>query len=87
MIFNMYSVRDSKAEAFMVPFTMHNDGVAIRAFADMVRDENHAFSKNPEDYDLYYIGEFDDELAAIYQKIDNEEPVKLIYKGTAVPEK
>lgn len=55
----MYSVYDKAAEAFMSPFALAADGQAKRAFIDHVmRDENA--SKFPEDYSIWYVGEFDD---------------------------
>lgn len=65
MKLNVYSIMDNKAEAFLPPFFMHNDSVAMRAFADAVNDSTHQFFKNPNDYCLYRIGHFDDNTGVI----------------------
>lgn len=56
----IYSVYDSKAEAYMQPFFMQTRGAALRAFSDAVDDSNSVLSKHPEDYTLFEIGEFSD---------------------------
>lgn len=66
MIQNIYTVFDSKAKTYMQPFFVLNDSVAKRAMVNLLRDPEHQFSKNPEDYSLYHIGEYDDAAAAIY---------------------
>lgn len=65
MQLNAYSVFDNKAIAFIPPFFMVNDAVAIRNFADAVNDPTHAFHKNPDDYVLYRIGSFDDSVGVL----------------------
>ena len=60
MISKIFSIRDNKAGAFMQPFYMPNQAMAIRAISDCVSDQNHMFNKHAMDYDLYYLGEFDD---------------------------
>lgn len=56
----MFSVFDQKAQAYLPPFFMHAEGMAIRSFGDCIEDPEHQFGKHPEDYTLYEIGEFDD---------------------------
>lgn len=64
MIVKMYSVYDSKAEAFLPPFFMLSRGSAIRDFSDAVNDASHVFFKHREDYTLFELGSFDDSSAA-----------------------
>ena len=61
----IFTVYDSKAEAYMPPFFMQSTGQAMRTFEDTVRDENHAFAKHPEDYTIFELGTFDDANASI----------------------
>lgn len=56
----IYAVRDEKAECFGNPFYMGNDGEALRAFSDGVKDSKSALAAHPADYRLYRLGEFDD---------------------------
>ena len=55
---SLYSVRDSKADSFGVPFTAVNDNVASRMFEQLANDEASTIYNYPEDYNLYKIGSF-----------------------------
>ena len=61
MKLSIFSVFDSKASAFLPPFFLHNDAMAIRVFSDCVNADTHAFGKHPADYTLFRIGSFSDE--------------------------
>lgn len=74
MIFRIFSVHDSKAEAFMTPFFMPKTAQAQRIFEQMVRDETHQFSRAPHDYTLFEIGMFDDEDGGV----DRSVPMSVI---------
>jgi len=58
--FKAYSIFDEKAKAFLPPFFLHNEAVAVRAFADCVNNPEHQFGKHPTDYTLFCLGGFDD---------------------------
>lgn len=60
MIQKLYSVRDSKAGIFHPPFPQKTHGEAERTFASTVRNKDTSLHAYPDDYDLYYLGEFDD---------------------------
>ena len=62
---NIFSIYDSKAKAYLTPFFLHQDGMAIRIFTDCVNDPNHQFNKHPEDYILFNIGTWSDDKAII----------------------
>jgi len=63
MIYKILSIRDRAADAFAVPMFFQSTGQAIRAFADEIKNprENNNLNKHPDDFDLYLIGEFDDQ--------------------------
>lgn len=61
MITRVFSVYDSKALAYNVPFFMPSVGAAVRAFADLSNDSNTTINKHPTDYVLYEIGTYNDE--------------------------
>jgi len=65
MKMQMFSVYDSKAEAFLPAFTCGNVPVAQRNVADCLTDPEHPFTKNPQDYTLFHLGEWDDQTAHI----------------------
>lgn len=60
MELKVYSIRDAKAEIFNPPFYKKTHGEAERDFSALVRDEKSMVCKYPEDYDLYYLGTYDD---------------------------
>lgn len=60
MVHRIFTIHDSKAEAFLPPFFLPTAGMATRAFADMVMQPEHAFNQHPEDYTLFEIGEWSD---------------------------
>jgi hypothetical protein len=57
----IYSIRDSKAEYFTQPFFKKTHGEAERDFTMLAKDEKSQIAQFPEDYDLYYIGDYDDQ--------------------------
>ena len=65
MIQKVFTIYDSKLEAYMQPFFMQSKGQAIRAFTDSVNDSQSQFNKHPEDFTLFQIGEYDDATARI----------------------
>lgn len=60
MELKMFSIRDSKGEIFNTPFYSKTHGEAERNFHQLVKDEKSTVSKYPEDFDLYYLGTYDD---------------------------
>jgi hypothetical protein len=65
MITKMFTVYDSKTEAYLQPFFVASKGAAVRSFADAVNEEGHQFNKYPEDFTLFELGEYDDSNASI----------------------
>lgn len=57
-----FSVHDSKVEAFITPFFDLTKGSAIRSFSDACNQEDNMFRKHAEDYTLFHVGRFDQEL-------------------------
>ena len=61
MIMLAFAVRDKAVEAYMPVFMCRSKGEAIRSFTMAVRDVKHQFAASKIDYDLFYIGSFDDQ--------------------------
>lgn len=55
----VYAIRDAKTEAWLQPMFFVNTAQALRQFGDSLQDEN-TFSKHPEDFSLWQLGEYDD---------------------------
>lgn len=60
----MCSIRDSKAEAWLSPMFFQAKGQALRSFSDAVNGDGE-FAKHPEDYTLFYLGDFDDSCGGV----------------------
>mgnify|MGYP000485008555 CR=1 FL=1 len=65
MINKIFTVYDQKAHAYLPPFFLPQEGMAIRTFADCVNKPDHQFNAHPEDYNLAEIGTFNDENGEI----------------------
>jgi hypothetical protein len=60
VIYNVFSIYDEKADAFLPPFILPNVNMAKRVFSDCVNSDTHQFGLNPTDYTLFELGTFDD---------------------------
>lgn len=60
----LYMTFDSKTAVFSNLHVQLSDAAAVRKFGDLVNDgnlQNNEFFRHPEDYSLFYVGEYDDE--------------------------
>lgn len=64
MIRRIFSIYDIKAELFSPPFYMATAGEAVRAFKDLVNDNQSSISRHPGDYRLMCLGTWDDAAGA-----------------------
>lgn len=60
-----FSIRDAKSEVFNTPFFQKTHGEAERTFRQLVTNSESMPGKYPEDYDLYYLGEYDDQTGLL----------------------
>jgi len=65
MLHGMYAVKDKAADAFIPPFFLPTDSMAIREFLAAAQDTSTRFAKHPHDYSLYKLGMFDDGNGAV----------------------
>jgi len=61
----LFSVRDRAAAAFLPPFVLHSDAMAIREFGHAARIPDHKFCLHPQDFSLYKLGHYDDETGLL----------------------
>lgn len=66
MELKMYSIRDSKGEIFNPPFYKKTHGEAERDFTTLCNDDKSMPSQYPDDFDLYFIGKYDDNTGKIF---------------------
>lgn len=74
MVHKIFTIRDAKGEFYTQPFIKKTHGEAERDFRMLVNDEKSQINQFPEDYDLYYLGTFDDESG----KMETSAPTHLI---------
>jgi len=63
----VFSVFDTKAQAFLQPFFANTEGIAVRQFTAAAQDAGHDFHRFSEDYALFSLGEFDEEKGRFIQ--------------------
>lgn len=69
MKYAVCAVKDRAVNAYNRPIYVPTVGVAIRSFTDEVNRKDSELHNHPEDYDLYELGQWDDETA-IYQPLE-----------------
>jgi hypothetical protein len=76
------SVKDRAADVFVNPFTVPHRNVAIRDFTDQVNSAgaDNPLNKHPDDFDLYLLGEFDDNTGMF----SSPEGVTVLVRGKDV---
>ena len=57
----VYTMFDSKAEAYQTPFYSHNHATAIRSVMSMSNNPEHPYGMYKKDFTLFCLGMFDDE--------------------------
>lgn len=55
-----FSIYDRKPKRYSLPFFQVTIEAASREFKNLVNDPQSSLNKNPEDYTLFQIGEFDE---------------------------
>lgn len=65
-----FSVYDGAVKAYLPPFFVRSRGEAIRSFTEACSDEKHQFFRHSGDYQLYFVGEFDDGLGQFVEPGD-----------------
>lgn len=85
MKLKVFSIRDSKGNCFRDPFQSHNERDAVFNFKKLVNVKNSLPGQYPKDFDLYLLGEFDDQTGK-YSTLDKpqhiEEAIKLLDQKT-----
>lgn len=89
MIQKAYTIRDSKSEVFHTPFYAKTHGEAERNFAAVVNDDKTLVGQHPQDFDLFYIGEYND-LTGKFETLETpEHQIKAVQlkKTAEIPQK
>jgi hypothetical protein len=74
MIYKIVAIRDRAGDVFAQPIFVTNLGGALRSFADEInrKAENNQLNTHPEDFDLFEIGSYNDETAAIESQMPRQ---------------
>lgn len=78
MELKVYSIRDSKGEIYHQPFFNKTNGEAVRNFTELVKDGKSMISKYPQDYDLYFLGHYDDQTGKLVAEPTPKHIVKAV---------
>lgn len=80
-VYKMCSVLDMVAQQYGRPFFAVSEGSAIRGFSDEInRQSDSVLYQHPADFQLFMLGEFDDESASL---VLHDTP-KLLVNGSAL---
>lgn len=58
------AVKDKKIGLFDQPFSVRHPGEAIREWDSLIKNPQTKFGMNPDDFDLYQIAVYDEELGS-----------------------
>lgn len=81
MQLSMYSLFDTKAQTFGIPFFLLNDAVAQRSFYQLYSDPQSTVHQFPSDFQLYRLGTFNDSDG----KFDLLDQYVQILSGSSLP--
>lgn len=68
MKLKLFAIKDNALDAFGPTFQQATVSAGLRTFKDLVTygDESNRYRRNPEDYVLYQVGEYDDESGQLF---------------------
>lgn len=69
MLLKIFTIFDQKAAAYLPPFFLLREEMAIRTFADCANSADHQFGKHPADYTLITLGSFND-VTSIFELLE-----------------
>lgn len=62
---HLFAIEDTVLKSFGPPFAQANDLVAKRTCKNLISDPASQISKSPGDFNLWFLGVYDDELGEI----------------------
>lgn len=84
MQLKIYSIRDAKAGIFNKPFYAITHADAERSFTKLSNDKQSMVGEFPEDFDLYYVGIYDDNTGKI-EPLDTPQHISKAIQHVAQP--
>lgn len=65
----LYAIKDNKVGFMNAPFIAPNNAAAIRMFGDTATNSETMIYKHPEDYELYHMGEMDENTGELLSEV------------------
>lgn len=62
-----YSIKDAAINVFTVPIFVQYEAIAVRYFNTLANDTTSDVGKYPNQFDLFFVGEFDDDTGVFEQ--------------------
>jgi len=78
MELKIFTIRDSKGEVYNQPFFQKTHGEAERNFHQLVNDNKSTVSQFPEDFDLYFIGTYNDQTGLLSPNDTPQHVIKAV---------
>lgn len=68
----LFSIYDKKGQVYSNPSFFPNKSVALRALGELVNDGQSSVSKYPNDFNVWVVGEWDDQKGELnaYKKLE-----------------
>lgn len=73
-----FSIRDAKVEAYSPPTFLASHGHAEREFHKRANDKATDIGQFPADFDLYYMGDYDDQTGKFHSLDTPQHLVKAV---------
>lgn len=77
----VFTVRDSKTEAYLSPFLADNIVTAQRMLFDLMTDGDSMLARHPEDFQLFSVGQFDEQTGELQGHKHNSHGKLIDLKG------
>lgn len=71
----VFAIKDIKLDTYATPFFSINDATALRAFEELVNDENTQINKYSSDFTLHRIGSYNSATAELIP----EQPTQIAH--------
>lgn len=71
MLLKIYAIYDKAAETFGTPVFLKADGIAMRMIKDEVDNPESPIGKHPEDFQLFYLGRYLQDLGTFDFDLDD----------------
>lgn len=69
MITRAFTIYDRKTFIYSAPFFAVADGAAVRSFQEAANDLNTNIGRHPADFQLYFVGLWDDQKATMLPEV------------------